>query len=128
MVSLQSEVGRLHERLGPTATPTRSRDLFRFRARAARPAADSLRTVPQAAPTAEAPVVPPAPVLALIGIAEDAGADGIVRTAIVSGMGDVFLVKSGESIRDRFRIGQVSADAVQIIDITTDSASTLTLH
>lgn len=129
MVSLQSEVGRLHERLGPTATPTRSRDLFHFRARAPRRVPSGVvRSTPESAPVADVPVAPPPPVLTLIGVAEDAGADGVVRTAIVSGLGDVFLVKPGESIRDRFRVGQVSADAVQLIDLATDAASTLTLH
>lgn len=130
VASLQSEVGRLHERLGPTAAPTRSRDLFRFGGRAPKRVTGPgrVRAVPQAVPEAAVPVVPPAPPLSLIGIAEDAVADGVVRTAIVSGLGDVFLVKTGESIRDRYRIGSVSADAVQIIDLATDSASTLTLH
>lgn len=128
LVSLQSEVGRLHERLGPTATPTRARDLFRFRGRVPRPSASASVRHDADVPVVAVPVVPVPPSLALIGVAEDAGADGVVRTAIVSGLGDVFLVKAGESIRDRFRVGLVSADAVQIIDLTTDTASTLTLH
>lgn len=129
VASLQSEVGRLHERLAPTSTPTRSRDLFRFGGRAPKRAVAPGRVVDaQVTPAAEVPAAPPVPPLALIGIAEDAAADGVVRTAIVSGLGDVFLVKPGDSIRDRFRVGAVSADAVQIIDLTTDTASALTLH
>lgn len=66
--------------------------------------------------------------LALIGVAEDAAGDGVIRTAIVSGFGDVFLVRTGESIRDRYRIGQVSADTVQVIDLATETRSTLALR
>src|SRR5574338_485629 len=57
MASLQSEIGRLHERLGPTAAPTRSRDLFRFQARThKRPSPAAPRPVPIASAD-EAPVL-----------------------------------------------------------------------
>ena len=125
MAALQSEIGRLHERLGPTAAPTRSRDLFRFTTRAPR------RTV-VAPPAAAVPVpVAPEPVrpsLALIGVVEDVTPDGVVRTAIVSGLGDVFLVKAGDTIRLRYRVEQVSADAVQVIDTETSGITTLALR
>lgn len=129
VASLQSEVGRLHERLAPTSTPTRSRDLFRFGGRAPkRPATRGRAVVPQVSPAVEVPAALPVAPLALIGIAEDAAAEGVVRTAIVSGLGDVFLVKAGDSIRDRYRVGIVSADAVEIVDLATDTPSALTLH
>ncbi|MGE3955946.1 MAG: hypothetical protein AB7H96_04445 [Vicinamibacterales bacterium] len=127
MVALQSEVGRLHERLAPTAAPTRSRDLFRFQSRIPERRAPLARPAAPVDVVAEAPA-PPAPALALIGVAEDATADGVIRTAIVSGLGDVFLVKAGETIRDRYRIGAVSADAVQVVDTVTGSDSTLALR
>ena len=129
MASLQTEIGRLHERLGPTAAPTRSRDLFRFTTRAPRrpivaPDAD-------AAIAAASTVVPQPPVrpsLTLIGVAEDVTPDGVVRTAIVSGLGDVFLVKVGDTIRLQYRIEQVSGDAVQIVDTATATTTTLALR
>ncbi|MBS1819370.1 MAG: hypothetical protein JSU08_15670 [Acidobacteria bacterium] len=129
MASLQSEVGRLHERLAPTIAPTRSRDLFRFQERTRRPVSRSLATRPvaEAAATTQAPAPPP-PSLSLIGVAEDVTPDGVVRTAIVSGLGDVFLVKVGDTIRDRYRVGPVSGDATQIIDLTTGTSTTIALH
>src|SRR4051794_41649006 len=84
--ALAAEVTRLHERLRPTATPVQSRDLFRYASRAAaRPSA----SLPAAAPPLPlADQMPtPAPALKLVGIAEDAGADGPARTAIVSTAG-----------------------------------------
>ena len=127
MAALQSEIGHLHERLGPTAAPTRSRDLFRFTTRTPR------RPAPVAAPAAvvadvAAPARPVMPLLTLIGVAEDVTPDGIVRTAIVSGLGDVFLVKAGDTIRLQYRVEQVSGDAVQVGDTATAATTTLALR
>ena len=128
--NLQSEVSRLHERLTPSIAPVRTRDLFRFPARApevkavprtARPAAPALAATP-------APPVPVRPPLTLIGIAEDATADGTVLTAIVSGLGDVFLVKPGDTIRGQYRVEQVSGDAVLLSDTTSGASSSLALR
>jgi hypothetical protein len=124
---LQGEVARLHDRLAPTATPTRSRDRFRFSARAPkRPA----HAVPPPAPMVDRAqtAAAAAPVLKLIGIAEDAQPDGIVRTAIVSGLGDVFLVKPGDMVGERYRVEQVSSEAVRLTDTTTAASSTLVLR
>src|SRR4051812_9984721 len=86
---LRSEMSRLHERIGPTSSPSRSRDLFRFNVRAQQHPAPSRPVVAvEAAPAAKLP-----PALKLIGIAEDVSESGTVRTAIVSGPGDLFLVK-----------------------------------
>jgi hypothetical protein len=127
MAALQSEMTRLHDRLGPTSTPTRSRDLFRFSAPAPRRRA-AVGAPRQPAAVEVAPAAVPAPALALIGIAEDGAAESVVRTAIVSGLGDLFLVKPGEMIRNRYRVGDVSSDAVQLTDTTTDLSITLALR
>jgi hypothetical protein len=128
VAALQSEVSRLHDRIGPTASPAGSRDLFRFSARTPR---RPLGAVPNRAPMAEADVAPPVaprPSLKLIGIAEDASADGIVRTAIVSGPGDVYLVKAGDTVAGQYRVEQVSTDAVQLTNIATAASTTLALR
>ena len=122
---LQSEISRLHERIGPTVTPSRSRDLFRFNVRAVERQAPSPHPSVEAV---EAPVAPPRPTFKLIGIAEDASEAGTMRTAILSGLGDVFLVKSGESFAGQYRVDQVSADAVQLTDTTTAASTTLVLR
>lgn len=127
MAALQSEIGRLHERLGPTAAPTRTRDLFRFTTRAPRrPVIAPVVAVADA--EAVVPLQPVRPALTLIGVAEDVTPDGVVRTAIVSGLGDVFLVKTGDSIRLQYRVEQVSADAVQVVDTVTAATTTLALR
>lgn len=116
---LASEVARLRERLRPTAVPMQSRDLFRY-------AAEKSASQPQ--PAAEAPVTPPgdmpAPALKLVGIAEDPGDAGPVRTAIISGPGSLFIVKEGEIVMSRYRVTKVSSDGVEL----TDSGDNSTLH
>jgi len=125
MSSLQTEIERLHDRLRPTAAPTRSRDLFRFSpripVRSSAPAADVAESVAQ-------PVIPP-PTFTLVGIAEDTMPDGTpVCTAIVSGVSDLFLVKIGDSIQSRYRVEQVSSDAVHLIDTATGTSTVLALR
>jgi hypothetical protein len=68
------------------------------------------------------------PALTPIGIAEDTQSDGVARTAIVSGSNDLFLVKRGDTLAGRYRVDQVSSDAVRLTDTTTDESSTLVLR
>jgi len=127
---MQAEVARLHDRLAPSTVPMRTRDLFHFAAKpVARPSAKTIEAAQSAEVSAlvDMPVVAK-PVLQLIGVAEDDTPDGAVRTAIVSGLGDVFLVKSGDTISGRYRVEQVSSDAVQLTDSTTSATTTLTLR
>ena len=97
--ALAAEISRLHERLRPDAAPReRTRNLFAFRS-APRPAPVGT-AVAGSVPTRRAATVPaPLPSLTLAGLAEDAGPNGPVRTAVVSGDGQVFLVKEGETLQ-----------------------------
>src|SRR5665213_78086 len=99
---LAAEIARLHDRLHPTATPQQpARNLFEFTPNAARvPASAAGALQIDAAPALPiAPAAAPEPAFALIGIAEDAG----VRTAIISGQGQLFMVKDGELVAERYR-------------------------
>jgi hypothetical protein len=121
---MQTEVARLRDRLSPSAAPTHARDLFRFAGRVQRPQPE---LAPEPVVAIEAPA-PERPALQLIGVAEDESADGTVRTAIVSGHGDVFLVKAGDLVAGQYRVEQVTADAVQLTDTTTSVPTTLALR
>jgi hypothetical protein len=128
---MQAEVARLHARIGPTAVPDGRRDLFRFSTRSARPTPVTRRAAADHDADAQAtapPAASEAPALSLIGIAEDESSDGPVRTAIVSGLGDVFLVKAGDRIGDRFRVEEVRAGSVELFDTSTDARTTLALR
>jgi hypothetical protein len=111
--ALAAEIERLHERLRPAVEPTESRDLFRYGARPSRRS-----ELPPPTPAIAAPIPlpqPPAP-FALIGVAEDAGTNGPVRTAIISGTGDMLFVHEGDTIVGRFRVDHITADAIELTD------------
>ena len=116
--TLESEVSRLHDRLRPTATPRQpGRNLFSFAVPKPpsplpppvepRPALVEPETAPRPAP----------PALKLSGIAEDATPNGLVRTAILSGLGQLFLVKEGENVTERYRVVKISSEVVEITDL-----------
>jgi hypothetical protein len=124
---LAVEVQRLHERLRPSDTPLQSRDLFRY---AAKPVVSSGSTA-AATFVAPPPEPPPAATVAplkLEGLAEDHGDQGAVRTAIISGFGDIFLVKEGENVTLRYRVAKISADAVELTDLTDNTPLRLALR
>jgi hypothetical protein len=70
------------------------------------------------------------PPLTLAGLAEDAGPNGPVRTAVVSGDGQVFLVKEGEAFSVRgitYRVATISANSVEVVDVSDGQPRTLFL-
>jgi hypothetical protein len=112
---LASEIDRLHERLAPAVTPrSPARNLFTFRAAAARSRAVTAVETPRPPLTESRPATPPLPALKLSGIAEDPGADGPLRTAIISGEGQLFMVKEGEAVTARYRVAKISGDVVEL--------------
>ncbi|HWW82105.1 MAG TPA: hypothetical protein VNZ26_00805 [Vicinamibacterales bacterium] len=132
--ALASEIARLHERLRPEVSPRESpRNLFAFRAAAPKPV--PVPAAPKAALSeAIPPALPPQPALKLVGIAEDTSgapddADGqkSVRTAIIAGEGQLFLVKEGESVTTRYRVAKISADVVELTDLGIGATRRLAL-
>ena len=127
---LATEIERLHERLAPGVTPrSPSRNLFTFHA-AARPAAPPPPAVPAPRPalTEFAPLAIAQPALKLSGVAEDPGADGPVRIAFISGEGQLFMVKEGETVTPRYRVAKISADVVELTDVIDASVRRLALR
>jgi hypothetical protein len=65
-----------------------------------------------------APALPPEPAIELIGVTTNQSSSGPVRTAVISALsGELFLVKEGETIVTRYRVGPVTADAVDLFDL-----------
>jgi hypothetical protein len=126
---LASEIARLQERLRPTSSPRQpGRNLFVFRAAEARAPRPALAPAP-APPSALNPPLPPAlPSLKLSGIAEDDGADGPIRTAIISGEGQLYMVKEGEAVTPRYRVAKIAADVVELVDVGDNSVRRLALR
>jgi hypothetical protein len=126
---LALEIERLHERLAPGVTPrSPSRNLFAFHA-AARPLPPPAATPrPALTESASKPAPIALPPLKLSGVAEDPGADGPVRIAFISGGGQLFMVKEGETVTPRYRVAKISADVVELTDVVDNSVRRLALR
>lgn len=65
----------------------------------------------------------------MIGIAEDPGPKGLVRTAIITGDAEtVFVLAVGETLLDRYKVEAIGADAVELKDIATNARRRLALR
>ena len=128
---LSAEIARLRERLHPTAAPQAPvRNLFEFsRTAPGRRAAAAPRpaVTDEPAPPPAARPVPLAASFRLVGIAEDAGPDGPIRTAIISGSGQLFFAKAGDRVAERYEVARISGDAAELVDLNDHSALTLAL-
>jgi hypothetical protein len=124
---LAIEVKRLHERLRPSDAPVHSRDLFRYATRAST-AAPIVTAIPVAPAAQEQPLAAIVAPLKLEGLAEDRGDQGPIRTAIISGFGDLYLVKEGDSVTSRYRVAKISPDAVELTDLTDNTPLRLALR
>jgi len=124
---LADEIAKLQERLRPaSALPQAGRNLFVYHS--APPAAAPPPAAAKPA-LAEVAFTPPQPNLTLAGIAEDDGPDGNpLRTAIISGEGQLFMVKEGENVTARYRVAKISADVVELMDLATNTPRRLALR
>jgi hypothetical protein len=85
--------------------------------------------IPAPAALEAAPAIPPAPMLTLMGIAEESTAQGLRRTAIIGGDGEtLFLVVEGQAVGDRYRVTKIGADAVELEDVITKAFRRLALR
>ena len=126
--ALAIEIARLHEHLRPTATPRMpSRNLFSFTPRPAAPPPLPPPLPPRPALSEAATARPSAPPLKLSGIAEDKIGDGVVRSAIISGLNQLFVVKEGEPVTDRYRVVKISPEVVELSDAVLGTTIRLAL-
>jgi hypothetical protein len=122
---IEAQSARLHARLATAPTPrTDGRNPFAFDVRRATRAQ---MPAPQGE-VSESPSaieIPEPPPLTLSGIAEEGtGVAGVaegapVRIAVLSGLGDVFLARAGDTILGRYEVLGVGADAAELKDLTT---------
>jgi hypothetical protein len=121
---LSGEILRLRERLRPNAEPRApGRNLFRYGASRSRGTA-SLPPIVEADAASvtavrELPKIP----LDFIGVAETAGDQGVVRTAILTAGGQLVHAKEGESVTSRYRVTRITSELVELVD-TADGAIT----
>src|SRR5439155_24440025 len=113
----------------PTATPREpGRNLFVYHAPAPRGAMIAPVAPTPALAEALPAVAPLLPSLKLAGIGEDDGADGPVRVAFVTGEGQLFMVKEGENVTPRYQVTKISADVVELRDVTDNTVRRLALR
>jgi hypothetical protein len=116
---LRGQADRLRERLANAPAPrTPSRDPFRYRVpdTPSGSVPPSAIATPSLRPGEAVPARPAVSSLRLVGIAEDTVDGVLVRRAILSGLGDLFIVGAGESVADRYTVNAVGADAVELDD------------
>jgi hypothetical protein len=140
---LSREVAKLRERLRPEATPrqaSRNPFVFRSSSRAASSVTGAVGNVGTVAPSAkdassDALMNRPRFRLSLAGIAEDPGPAGgaPVRTAIISGSGQLFLAREGDTVTDRdvedieYKVTTISADSAELINLRDNTIQRMTL-
>lgn len=125
---VQSQALRLRQRLAAAPAPqTPLRNPFSF---VVRPASRMPAVARVERPAAPVPVDPAAaePPLSLLGVAEQQSATGMIRTAMLGGDDDqLHMVVEGQEVAGRYRVAKVTADTVELSDLTTGAIRRLFL-
>ena len=126
---MQAQAVRLRARLAEAPAPSAAiRNPFRFAERPASQARSRRAVLPAPEPVAATPE-PREPSLQLIGIAETATKDGLVRTAMITGgYNELMMVTPGQRILGRYEVVAVGADAVELKDVDTGAIRRLKLQ
>ena len=124
---LETEMSRFREHMRPSAMPRQpARNLFKFRASQPH-AAPAVAAAPAPAPE-NVPAPPLLPPMRLVGVAEDPGADGPLRSAFISGDGQLFIAKEGDIVMLRYKVTKISADVVELTDTADGTVRRLALR
>ena len=111
---LATEMARFRERMPPTAPPRQpARNLFKFREASRQATAPDVAPAP---PPENIPAPPPVSPMRLIGVSEDPGAAGPVRSAFVNADGQLFIVKEGDTVLMRYKVTKISSEVVELTD------------
>ena len=124
---VQAHAARLRDRLAVAPVPQLPhRNPFAFESRP--------EPRPPSAPTRVEPLPDPMPAasepaLWLLGVAEDRGPKGPIRTAIVGDSADaMYMVTVGQTLLGRYRVEAIGADVVELKDIETGAVRRLALR
>ena len=125
---VQAQAGRLRERLANAPAPRTQRNPFSFGSAPTKhrvPSAEIRHTITPPPNAAELP----APVIELIGIAENQGSTGVVRTAMMTNeQNDLIMVTAGQRILGRYDVLAVTEEAVDLKDVQTGATRRLILR
>jgi hypothetical protein len=125
---VQSQASRLRQRLAAAPAPQLPlRNPFAFGARDLPRRHDAVRVAPVPSAVPAAPAVA-APLLTLLGIAEQKTDTGRIRTAMFSDPGgQLVMAVEGQEIAGRYRVLGVGPDAVELQDLLDGSTRRLAL-
>lgn len=123
-VTAASERLRIQRREAP-APRGQGRNPFEF-APVTTPAPRVVAPPPPVAPSV--PATPPPPPLTLSGIVDKTVGDEKVRTAVISGLGQLFFAKTGDTIATRYEVTAITPDVVELRDIYTKQTTRLALR
>jgi hypothetical protein len=116
---------REHRRESP-APRANGRNPFQF-ARSPVTAASVIPALPPADAIAPPPE-PAQPLFSLSGVVDKASDQGPVRTAVISGLDQLFFAKVGDNVTARYTVVKIGADAVELRDVTTGETLRLALQ
>jgi hypothetical protein len=127
---LERQRARLEEfSATPPAPP--GRNPFRFGSPPDRPVQPMEGRFPASRPSiSDNPLPPaePAVPVRLVGVATSGSSDVATRSAILSGLGQVFVAAAGDLVADRYRVTAVGEDAVELRDEATGRIVRLALR
>ena len=126
-IEVQAHASRLRQRLQSAPTPQLPhRNPFAFQARPPQ-VVQPVRRAERVAPVEPPP--PAEPRLSLIGIAEDQGPSGLIRTAIMADEAENLLMATvGHTVLGRYRVEAIGADAVELNDVNTNAVRRIGLR
>ncbi len=97
--------------------PARNPFTLTARTRVTSPPPVAVAATPRPAPAVGDSPAEGAPAVSLAGIGADRTSDGLMRTAILSADGRVFLAHIGDEVMGRFQVRVVTDDAVELFDL-----------
>ena len=126
---LNARIPHVHDWTTTAVAPVHpGRDAFAFKRAVPQSLSPPLRTAPPLpSPPAWSAAARPAPTLRFVGVADDFGSNQAAM-AIITGGGQLFLVRAGDAVTDRYRVAAVSAASVELEDVRLGSKLQLTLR
>jgi hypothetical protein len=126
---VQAQTGRLRARMASAPAPEAAvRNPFTL-SEPPRRIRQTQAPEPIVLQTVVAPAAELEPVLALIGVAEDTGPKGLLRTAMISGpQNDLMMVTAGQQILGMYEVVAVGTDVVELKHLTSGAVRRLALR
>jgi hypothetical protein len=125
---VQAQAARLRDRLSHAPVPQPAgRNPFRFGMRRVVERRVARAAVVESEPL-PAPAVAAPPPLKLEGLAEREIGGAKMRTAVLSGLGEIFFVVEGDTVASRYRVLAIGIDVVELQDVASGVVTRLAIR